>query len=355
MSASTFARRAVAPLAAALFFFFFLATPRQAAAPRQTPEKVSICRLQADPAAFNHKLIEVTGFVSHGFEDFGLFDPNCTARDESGTSVWLEYGGTASSNTMYCCGVTPSHTRPKPLVVEKIPVTLLDDQTFRQFDKMIQRPRGSVVRATIIGRFFAGEQQKWPAGTFWGGYGHMGCCSLFAIQRVVSVDPQDRDDLDYGSSVDAPDVRRAGCGYDYLPVYTPPDERFAKLLAAQRRADEGERAWAFEDPRRVASDELAKLSKLDESELANLRETRREGGRVVFRLIRGEGKKGYMVVVNRPYLLSFYAKDPKRVSWVVAAVYETSCDGDAEMTLVAIDPPARLKKKQRARRRSRRR
>src|SRR5260370_21897167 len=43
----------------------------------QEPEKVSLCELQKDVDAYNHKLIEVTAFVSHGFEDFTLFDPTC--------------------------------------------------------------------------------------------------------------------------------------------------------------------------------------------------------------------------------------------------------------------------------------
>ncbi len=30
--------------------------------------KVSYCELKKNPAAYNHKLIEVTGFISHGFE-----------------------------------------------------------------------------------------------------------------------------------------------------------------------------------------------------------------------------------------------------------------------------------------------
>lgn len=344
MSAPTFARRAVAPLAA---LFVFCAS---AVALCQEPEKVSVCRLREDPGAFNHKLIEVTGFVSHGFEDFGLFDPACAAWPQ----IWLEYGGLVSSDTVYCCGPTASQRRPRPLVVEGVEVSLVKDEPFRMFDAMMLRRRYTLLHATLVGRFFAGERQQWPGGTFWGGYGHLGCCSLLAIQRVVSVDPQDRDDLDYGSSMDYPDVQREGCGYDSLPDYTPPDERLANLLAEQRQADEGERAWAFEDPRRVASDGLVKLSKLDEGALTNLRETGRKGGRVVFRLIRGEGEKSYMVVVNRPYLLSFYAKDPKRVAWVVYAVYETSCDGDTSMTLISTDPPARLRKR-RARQRSRRR
>jgi hypothetical protein len=57
-------------------------------------------RLSKDPAAFNHQLIEVTAFVSHGFENFTLYDPLCSGWP----GVWLEYGGTAASGTMYCCG-----------------------------------------------------------------------------------------------------------------------------------------------------------------------------------------------------------------------------------------------------------
>jgi hypothetical protein len=345
MSASSFARKVVKPLAGALFVCCLAA-----AAPRQTVEKVTVCQLQEDPAAYNHKLVEVTGFVSHGFEDFGLFDPTCAAR---GGGVWLEYGGKVSSNTMYCCGVTPSHARPKQLVVEEIPVTLTDDETFRRFDEMIQRPRGSVARATVVGRFFAGRQVKWPAGTRWGGYGHMGCCSLLAIERVVSVDPQDRDDLDYGSFVEQPNIERAGCGYKFL---TESDD-FSEQIEAQRLADEGKRAWAFDDPRRVATDALARLANLDEKSPVGLKETAAAQGRVVFGLSGGGGRPGYMVVVRRPYVLTFYAKGPKRVAWVVAAAYKTSCDGDNSVILGAEIPyrPSPRVKSKRARQRSRRR
>lgn len=345
MSALSFARKAAQALAAALFILC-----ASVAALGQAPEKVTPCKLKEDPAAFNHKLVEMTGFVSHGFEDFTLFDPECATWP----ALWLDYGGLVSSNTIYCCGPTASQKRPRPVVVEGIEVPLVKDEPFRAFDEKILRGQSTLMHATLVGRFFSGVERKWPGGTSWGGYGHMGCCSLLVIQRVVSVDPQDRDDLDYAAEVDAPDLGREHCGYSYLPKYAPPDERLAELLAAQRRAEEGESAWAFEDPRRVAADALAKLAKLDEKALANLRETRREAGRVVFRLIRGEGEKSYMVVVNRPYLLSFYAKDPKRVAWVVAAAYETSCGEDNNVTLISADPPARPKKR-RARQSSRRR
>ncbi|HZS08178.1 MAG TPA: hypothetical protein VFD58_25310 [Blastocatellia bacterium] len=88
----------------------------------EEPIKVTVCQLKNDPAAYNHKLVQVTGFISHGFEDFTLFDPGCS----SWPAVWLEYGGVAASGTMYCCGITADRSRPKQLTVEKISIPLVD-------------------------------------------------------------------------------------------------------------------------------------------------------------------------------------------------------------------------------------
>jgi hypothetical protein len=59
--------------------------------------------------------------------------------------------------------------------------------------------------------------------------------------------------------------------------------------------------------------------------VANLNETRRSQGRVIYELNADDGKATYMVVVSRPYLLSFYAQDPKRIAWVVIGAYKSSC------------------------------
>jgi hypothetical protein len=42
----------------------------------------------------------------------------------------------------------------------------------------------------------------------------------------------------------------------------------------------------------------------------------------------------YMVVVSRPYLLSFYALDRKRVAWVVSAAYLSSCGTNNSVTRI---------------------
>src|SRR5262245_33028321 len=151
--------------------------------PPPPSEKVSLCALQADPAAYNHKMIDVRAVVSHGFEDFTLSDPRCTRP----LGIWLEYGGQVNSETEYCCGVKAG-PRTTALVVEGITTRLIDDELFRRFDAQV-RTRGDVsFRAHLIGRFFAGLKQRTPNGDFWGGYGHLGCCSLLVIEQVLAVE-----------------------------------------------------------------------------------------------------------------------------------------------------------------------
>jgi len=163
--------------------FWFVTDGRAEIVPGSPPaEKVGVCALQSDPAAYNHKVIEVRGVVSHGFEDFTLSEPSCKQR----LGIWLEYGGRVDSETVYCCGVKAP--RDTALVVEGITTRLIDDALFRRFDAQV-RTRGHVsFRAHLIGRFFAGLKQHTPRGDFWGGYGHLGCCSLLMIQQVLAVD-----------------------------------------------------------------------------------------------------------------------------------------------------------------------
>jgi hypothetical protein len=287
----------------------------------EEPVQVTVCELKTNPGDYNHKLIEVIGFVSHGFEDFGLFDPSCP----SWPYVWLEYGGTKKSGTMYCCGVSNNKTRPQELVVEGITVSLTADETFEAFDRLIQPD--SVVHATLIGRFFAGKKSRLLVGR---GYGHMGCCSLLAIQTVVSVDPHDREDLDYRSSADQPNIEMTGCGYqDLVPAWP-----YSDWVKAQQTADlEGSNS-AFDSPKQVAADALNRLAKLDAKTLEDLTETQRTKGRLIYQLKTDKGKTTYMIVLSKPYLLSFYAKDTKKVAWVVIAAYKSSCEKDNSVSRI---------------------
>lgn len=284
-------------------------------------EKVSLCQLFNDLGAFHHKSIEIEAFASHGFEDSSIFDPGCGARY---SGIWMEYGGTSGTGTTYCCDVPPEKTRPAILTVEGIPLPLLENDNFKILDALLHKDRGRVVRATLRGTFFAPKQARLgnSGPTEWGGFGHMGCCGLFVIQEVVSVFPQKIDGIDYASSLPVPDREKEGC--DLYESHFGED--WESLVAQQQAADRGSDTWRFDQPKRVGSEGLAKL--LDESpDRIKLDETLREDGRIIY-YWRPKGRKGvrYMIVVNRPYVLSFEAQEPSKIVWTVAEIFTVCTD-----------------------------
>src|SRR5262249_19509168 len=128
-----------------------------------------------------------------------------------------------------------------------------------------------------------------------------------------------------------PKITKAGCGYrDLLPL----EQAYDDLIKAQQNAETGQREWAFSDPQRVASGALARLLNIDEQSITGLAEARKVQGRFVYQWRPKAKPVSYMVVVSRPYWLSFYAKDTKRVAWVVAAAYESSCGKGNSVTRI---------------------
>lgn len=275
------------------------------------PVEATLCDLRRDPAGYDRKLVRVTAFASHGLENFTLFDPGCAVW----SGIWVDYGGRTIS-----ASASP-RDRAAELRIEGICVRVHQDANFRAFDKWVRNSPNTVVRATLVGRFFSGRGEVGPEGTIWGGYGHRGCCSLFAIERVVAVDAQDRADLDYVWSADQPTPNRVGCSYGFLMPLAYANAN----IEAQRKADNGERAWSFDDPKLVAVNALAEVKGVDKSMIGELSLTREAPGRRVFEWTPPGLSQTYRVVVSRPYWLSYYAKDPQRVSWVAVAAYETSC------------------------------
>ena len=283
------------------------------------PLQVSVCQLKKDPPAYNHKLVEVTGFVTHAARNFTIYDPTCP----SWPAIWLEYGGSINSGTVACCKSLSDRHRSQPLIIENIPLPLTDNQLFEDFDKAVQPPfragqAGAVAHATLIGTFFAGQQMETATEHYWGGYGYMGCCSLLAIQEVKDADTQRRADLDYGESNEKLDLPDPDCTLRMLL----PDEQNAALIQAQRGADNGSRGWAFTDPSQVAADALARLVK-KKATGSDLKLARDSASRKAYQWT--SKNKSYTIVVSRPYWLSYYARDSKQVAWVAVAAYETSC------------------------------
>ena len=163
-----------------------------ALAQEEKPITVSVCDLKNNPDAYNHKLVQLQGGISHEFEDFSIRNAGCP---DFKNTPWLMYGGNAQNDVTYCCGVT---TGSKDRVnIEGIEVPLRREPLYERFRKLLSSYRfdqkakvhhiesdpSYSVTATVVGRFFAGKQ-----GAIGRGFGHMGCCTLLAIEQVVSID-----------------------------------------------------------------------------------------------------------------------------------------------------------------------
>jgi hypothetical protein len=199
----------------------------------------------------------------------------------------------------------------------------VDDSIFEQFTSLLAREPDTTVRVTAVGRFFSGEKQTINGSTSWVGAGHFGCCSLFVIQQVESFEPHTRSDVDYTS--EAGWYEKEGCKYSSLQykkqVSIPyPDGEVEQTIAEQKRADSGEAAWAFTKPKRVAVDSLKTFYP---GQVPVLRSLEKTPARQLFRW--KNGKNQVVVVVTRPYWLSFYAGS-RHVAWVSTMIKEAECD-----------------------------
>ena len=153
----------------------------------EVPAVAPLCDVLANPGGFDHKLVQVSGEVSRGFEDFMLSDTSCKSKN----LMWLEIGGTVGSEVVYCCGDNNirSH-RKSALVVEGITTTLVMDKNFVSFQSLTSsQSQYACAVVTLLGRYFSGRETQTPTGKYWMGYGHFGMASLLVIQQVISVAP----------------------------------------------------------------------------------------------------------------------------------------------------------------------
>jgi hypothetical protein len=154
------------------------------------PEQVvatTVCDLASNPEALNHKLVKLSGDVTHGYK---LFTLNAACKPNL-SSLWLTYGGLASPPSIF----NPQQMeapRSQQLVIEGIPTTLVDDALFKRFNKLISGMSDTPqARVTLIARYFAGHPQQIGEFKIWKGFGPLDCCTLLVIQKVVKVESND--------------------------------------------------------------------------------------------------------------------------------------------------------------------
>lgn len=296
--------------------------PQRDSGQEQATLEASYCELAKNPAAFDRKQIRLTAFLAQGFENFTLSMPDCDDKI-SKFSLWATYGGTAQTGIIYCCpGEAGVQSRQRPLSVDGLKVPLQDDQVFRSLTALLRKELDTVVRVSVVGKFLAGTKEVLKDRTWWRGYGHLGCCSLLIIERVEKFEPHDKNHVDY--TAEAGWYEEEGCKWeiaDHLRHVSIsfPDEEAKKAILEQQQADAGPRSWAFSDAERVAVESLQKHASTAVGPLKRDAET---PGRQVFRA--RTGKTAFVVVVTRPYWLSFYSRNGS-VVWVATTIKQANC------------------------------
>ena len=157
----------------------------------ESPLVASACDLTNDPTKYSEQVVRVRARVSMGFEDFTLITSDC---GENIRPIWLAYGGDES--TPIVSTVNDQDREPgSVLKVNGRPVALERNAALELFKKKLAAQRIGMaddlacrhcplydVTATLTGVFFAVPSHHD------GGYGHLGCCHLFAIQQIADVD-----------------------------------------------------------------------------------------------------------------------------------------------------------------------
>ena len=174
------------------------------------PTKVDVCELASDPKAFDGKTIEVRGALNVFFEDFTLAHPDC-AKDQG---IWLAFGGDVPG--LVTSMVNDNFRKPGvDLRVKGISYSIKKDENFRRLYALLAARRGEEPEyraiATLTGAFLSGEEDKLArgGGTYFRGYGHLGCCSLLIITQVSDVESTPAANLDLSGVVLAPEGRPA--------------------------------------------------------------------------------------------------------------------------------------------------
>jgi hypothetical protein len=148
-------------------------------------EDADICAVLADPFAYDHKLLRLTGSIVRDFETFWIEGSKCPDTKP----IWIEYGGPKPADGPKWHDGPENPSEEAPLLIEGIRTSLVADAKFRSFDAITKSlKRGKRARATLVGWIVAAGVEKDEAGNEEEvGYGPYGMYSLLVIQKVDAV------------------------------------------------------------------------------------------------------------------------------------------------------------------------
>jgi hypothetical protein len=148
--------------------------------------------------------------------------------------------------------------------------------------------------------------------------------SLLAIQEIVEIEPQSRSDVDYNPYPDQPDIEGVGCSYRDL-LTDDIDFLTLSMLESQNRSDYLKNS---KYPSVVARNALNQV--LSDLAVGNseLNETSSAQGRRLYQWKSDKTDFEYLIVVSKPYWLTFYTSDSEDTPWIPLAVWQSQCPRD---------------------------
>jgi hypothetical protein len=171
----------------------------------QNDADVSLCDLAKNPKTFDGKAVRVRGTLQVSFEDFTISTKECDTEQ----GVWVAFGGDVPGVVASTINDNLRKTGVN-LTVDGVSYGIKKDENLHKLYALIASRHGDEpvyrVTATLTGVFLAGTERKLGDGrTDFGGYGHLGCCSLLVITQVTEVASAPPAALDLDGVVEAPD------------------------------------------------------------------------------------------------------------------------------------------------------
>ena len=102
---------------------------------RQKPLETTVCAILEHPSAFNNKIVRIRGYASGNFEYSFLGADGCT------DSLWFAYGNGEGPPDLVATisgGARPGSEDAEGRLILPVPVNLVQDSNFRQFQKLMR-------------------------------------------------------------------------------------------------------------------------------------------------------------------------------------------------------------------------
>ncbi len=266
-----------------------------------------------NPGMYDESLVGVTGLVLFNPREFTAHGYDCT--DDRGV-LHLEFGGNPSDPA--------DRFKLSRERLEASTVPLKKDADYETIQRLMKLAAASgqtkMLRATLIGRFFAGP----PIGTKSGEIKHTNV--RLVISEVELVTNRLEDPVDFTPVSQATPKLAKGCQNTEILVAARDEED--KLQRLSREPSENLDYLA--DPSKVAARAVAAQEKISADEIESKLHSTGEGVAIKdYAWTSADGLRTYSVTVNRPYWLlpSTYSADT--IIWVPKRIVKNECERTA--------------------------